>query len=343
MSGRTTVYNNIVTEEKKSQINKNNLDLMNDFLDYLISIDRSRQTIAAYKNDLLIFFTIVLTDMDNIDFVKITKRQFARFQSRCINDFGWSPKRMRRVKSCISSLSSYIENMLDEEVEFEGYKSVINKIESPANTTVREKTVLTDEEVTLILDTLLESKSYQECAAIAILAYSGMRKGELMQMRPEFFDEDHIVFGALHQTDLIRAKGRGRNGHQMKKWIMLAGDKYIMPWLKERKEKGIDSEWLFVVKHDGEYTRRENFGTYMKHCSKITGKPVYAHSFRHFVCTKLINDYNLPTEVVKEFYQWETLEMTSLYNDRSAVDDFGKYFSADGVKKQTSGTLADLS
>lgn len=343
MSGRTTVYNNIVTEEKKSQINKNNLDLMNDFLDYLISIDRSRQTIAAYKNDLLIFFTIVLTDMDNIDFVKITKRQFARFQSRCINDFGWSPKRMRRVKSCISSLSSYIENMLDEEVEFEGYKSVINKIESPANTTVREKTVLTDEEVTLILDTLLESKSYQECAAIAILAYSGMRKGELMQMRPEFFDEDHIVFGALHQTDLIRAKGRGRNGHQMKKWIMLAGDKYIMPWLKERKEKGIDSEWLFVVKHDGEYTRRENFGTYMKHCSEITGKPVYAHSFRHFVCTKLINDYNLPTEVVKEFYQWETLEMTSLYNDRSAVDDFGKYFSADGVKKQTSGTLADLS
>lgn len=343
MSGRTTVYNNIVTEEKKSQINKNNLDLMNDFLDYLISIDRSRQTIAAYKNDLLIFFTIVLTDMDNIDFVKITKRQFARFQSRCINDFGWSPKRMRRVKSCISSLSSYIENMLDEEVEFEGYKSVINKIESPANTTVREKTVLTDEEVTLILDTLLESKSYQECAAIAILAYSGMRKGELMQMRPEFFDEDHIVFGALHQTDLIRAKGRGRNGHQMKKWIMLAGDKYIMPWLKERKEKGIDSEWLFVVKHNDEYTRRENFGTYMKHCSEITGKPVYAHSFRHFVCTKLINDYNLPTEVVKEFYQWETLEMTSLYNDRSAVDDFGKYFSADGVKKQTSGTLADLS
>lgn len=343
MGKRSTVYNNIVTEEKKSQINKNNFDLMNDFLDYLRSIDRSPQTIAAYRNDLLIFFTIVLTDMDNIDFIKITKRQFARFQSKCINDFGWSPKRMRRVKSCISSLSSYIENMLDEEEEFIGYKSVINKIESPANTTVREKTVLTDEEVNLILETFLEKGSYQECAAIAILAYSGMRKGELAQMRPDFFDDDHIVFGALHQTDLIRAKGRGKNGHQMKKWIMLAGDKYIIPWLDERKEKGIDCEWLFVTKHNGEYTRREDFDTYMNHCSEIVGKPVYAHSFRHFVCTKLINDYNLPTEVVKEFYQWETLEMTSLYNDRSAVDDFGKYFSADGVKKQVSGSLADLS
>ena len=42
-------------------------------------------------------------------------------------------------------------------------------------------------------------------------------------MRPEYFDDDHIVFDALHQTDLIRAKGRGKNGHQMKKWIMLSG------------------------------------------------------------------------------------------------------------------------
>ena len=250
---RFTVYNNIVTEEKKALINKKNIDLMNDFLDYLRSIDRSPQTIAAYRNDLCIFFTIVLTDMDNIDFVKITKRQFARFQSKCINDFGWSPKRIRRVKSCISSLSNFIENMLDEEEEFADYKKIINKIESPANTTVREKTILTDDEVQIILDTLLEHGDYQECAAIAILAYSGMRKGELAQMRPEFFDEDHIVFNALHQTDLIRAKGRGKNGHQMKKWIMMAGDKYIMPWLDERKEKGIDCEWLFVVKRDGEY------------------------------------------------------------------------------------------
>ena len=342
MGTRFTVYNNIVTEEKKKMINKENLDLMNDFLDYLRSVDRSPQTIAAYRNDLLIFFTIVLEDMNNIRFVDITKRQFARFQSKCINDFGWSPKRMRRVKSAISSMSMYIENMLDEEPGFEDYKRVINKIESPANTTVREKTVLSDEEVEQVLNTLLEQEQYQECAAIAVLAYSGMRKGELMQMRPEFFDEDHIVFGALHQTDLIRAKGRGKNGHQMKKWIMIAGDKYIMPWLNQRKELEIDSEWMFVTKHGDSWERRECFDTYMEHCSKLLGKPVYAHSFRHYVCTKLINDYNLPTEVVREFYQWESVEMTKIYNDRSAADDFGKYFSAEGVKKQEQKTLSDL-
>ena len=216
---RFTVYNNIVTPEKKAEINKENIELMEDFLEYLKSVDRSPQTIAAYRNDLYIFFTIVLTDMNNIKFTDISKRQFARFQSKCINEFGWSPKRVRRVKSCISSLSSYIENMLDEEEEFKNYKPIINKIESPVNVPVREKTILTDEEIDKILDTLLEREEYQECAAVAILAYSGMRKGELLQMRPEYFDKDHIVFDALHQTDLIRAKGRGKNGHQMKKWI----------------------------------------------------------------------------------------------------------------------------
>ena len=339
---RFTVYNNIVTPEKKAEINKENIELMEDFLEYLKSVDRSPQTIAAYRNDLYIFFTIVLTDMNNIKFTDISKRQFARFQSKCINEFGWSPKRVRRVKSCISSLSSYIENMLDEEEEFKNYKPIINKIESPVNVPVREKTILTDEEIDKILDTLLEREEYQECAAVAILAYSGMRKGELLQMRPEYFDKDHIVFDALHQTDLIRAKGRGKNGHQMKKWIMLSGDKYIMPWIEKRKELGIDSEWLFVVKSGDKWIRRETFDTYMEDCTKIIGKPVYAHSFRHYVCTKMLNDYNLPTEVVREFYQWKSAEMTTLYNDRSAVDDFGKYFSSDGVKKQESGNLTDL-
>ena len=232
--------------------------------------------------------------------------------------------------------------MLDEEEEFKNYKPIINKIESPVNVPVREKTILTDEEIDKILDTLLEREEYQECAAVAILAYSGMRKGELLQMRPEYFDKDHIVFDALHQTDLIRAKGRGKNGHQMKKWIMLSGDKYIMPWIEKRKELGIDSEWLFVVKSGDKWIRRETFDTYMEDCTKIIGKPVYAHSFRHYVCTKMLNDYNLPTEVVREFYQWQSAEMTTLYNDRSAVDDFGKYFSSDGVKKQESGNLTDL-
>ena len=209
---RSTVYNNITSEETTKQINPDNILLMEDFLDYLKSIDRAPQTISSYKSDLLIFFTYVLQNLNNKNFVDITKRDYARFQSFALESWGWSPKRVRRVKSTISSMSLFIENMLDEEPEFEGFKRLVNKVENPANSEVREKTVLSDDEVQLILDTLLEKGKLQACCAIAILAYSGMRKAELLQMRPEYFDEEHIVFDALHQTELIRAKGRGKNG-----------------------------------------------------------------------------------------------------------------------------------
>lgn len=340
--GRTTVYNNITTEEKINQINQENIILMNDFLDYLKSIDRSPQTQKAYRSDLLIFFTWVLENLNNKKFINITKREFSRFQSYAMETWGWSPKRVRRVKSAISSMSDFIENILDEEPEYQNYSKVVNKIESPPNTPVREKTVLSNDEVQLILDTLLEKGKLQACCVIAVLAYSGMRKAELLQMKPEYFDESHLVFDALHQTDLIRAKGRGRNGHQMHKWILKQGDKYIMPWIEKRKELEIDCEWLFCTKDGDSWRKLETVEHFMDMASEIVNKPVYAHSFRHFVCTLMLTEYNLPSEVVREFFQWESVEMTKLYCDRSAADDFGKYFTADGIQKQDEKSFTDI-
>ena len=54
--GRTTVYNNITSEDKIAKINPQNKELLNDFLDYLVSIDRAPSTIKNYKADLLVFF-----------------------------------------------------------------------------------------------------------------------------------------------------------------------------------------------------------------------------------------------------------------------------------------------
>ena len=46
--GRQTVYNHITSEEKLKSVNPKNIELMNDFLDYLLSTDRSQRTIKGY-------------------------------------------------------------------------------------------------------------------------------------------------------------------------------------------------------------------------------------------------------------------------------------------------------
>lgn len=330
---RATVYNHITTEEKIAEINENNTWLMNEFLEYLASVDRSPKTLNAYRNDLHIFFVWNIDFNNNKDFIKLTKREIAKFQNYAINEWHWSPKRVRRVKSALSSMSNFIENILDDEDEYKDFRSIIKKIESPANEAVREKTVLSDEQVELLLNTLVERKEYEKACAIAICAYSGMRKAELLQMRMEFFDESHLEFGCLYKTDKIRAKGRGQLGKQINKYIMKKVDKYIDLWSAERERLGIESEWVFVKKCKDGCVKRESVDNWTDEFSEIVGEDFYFHSLRHYVCSNLSAN-NLPAEVIREFFQWESVEMIKIYNDNSAVDDFDKYFSVDGVNKQ---------
>lgn len=331
---RSTIYNNITSEDKITKINPENISLMEEFLDYLSSIDRSPQTIKGYKSDLLIFFTWCMEQCNNKFFIKLTKREIARFQNYAINEWQWSPKRIRRVKSTVSSLSNYIENILDDDEEFAGYRSIVKKIESPANEAVREKTVLSDEQVQLLLDTLVEKKEYERACAVAIAAFSGMRKAELLQMKMDYFNDDHIVFDCLYKTDKVRAKGRGKIGKQINKYVMKKVDVYLDLWRKQREELGINSEWVFVSKQNGEYVHRASLDAWTEEFSEIVGEDFYYHSLRHYVCSQLVGDYNLPSEIVREFFQWESVEMIKTYNDRSAIDDFGKYFTSDGIVKQ---------
>lgn len=341
MQGRSTVYNKITTPEKIKAINPNNWELVNDFLDYLASVDRSPKTIKQYEADLKIFFVYVLDFLNNKPFIEITKREMARFQNHAINVYKWSPKRTRRVKSVISSLSNYIENMLDEEEEFKNYRSIIRKIESPADEPVREKTIISEEQIKHLFDTLVERKEYERATAVAILAYSGMRKGELLQMKMEYFNPDHLEFGCLYKTDKIRTKGRGVRGKQMNKYIMSKVDKYLDMWRKQREELGVDSEWMFVVEHDGKWEQRPSVEHWKSEFTEILGVPFYYHSLRHMLCTDL-NSQNIPAEVIREFFGWDSAEMIKIYNDSSAVDDFAKYFNADGVVSQDVKKINDI-
>lgn len=341
MEGRSTVYNKITSPEKIAQINPKNSALSKDFIDYLSSIDRSPQTILQYEHDLNVFFVWTMENLNNKDFIKITKREFAKFQNYALNTYQWSPKRLRRIKSVISSLSSYIENILDEEEEFEDYRSIIKKIENPANEAVREKTVLSDRQADLLLNTLVERKEYEKAVAITILCYSGMRKGELLQMRLEYFNEDHLKFGCLYETDKIRAKGRGVRGKVVNKYIMNKVDKYLALWKKQREELGIESEWVFVIKHGDKWDRRTEIDSWKSEFSNIISAPFYFHCLRHKLCSELVSQ-NVPSEVIREFFKWESADMISIYNDNSTVNDFGKYFSADGIIAQEQKNLSDL-
>ena len=342
---RKTVYNNICSPEKLAQVNPENIQLGNDFLEYLTSIDRAKTTIESYRHDLDVIWVLILELLDNKFFVELSKRDIVKIQNHCLNVFGWSPARMRRVKSTMSSLSNYIEAMLDD--EFENYRPIVRKIENPTSTPVREKTVFENEQLQKLLDYLVEKKKYDKACMLAMAINNGRRKSELTRMKVSYFTEDNVIYGSLYKTpELVVTKGRGSRGKLLTVYTLKKGfQPYLDLWLKFREENNITSEWLIPRKENGvwldEQTPITTMDSWAESFSRFLGVPFYWHSLRHLFVTNL-SEANVPDSVIQDIIGWDSAEMCRLYCDTSVDTKFGKYFGEEGIKTVEQGNLSDL-
>lgn len=342
---RGTVYNNIVTPEKLEKCNPENIQLGKDFLEYLASIDRAKTTCDSYAHDLSIFWCYCLDYLGNKFFVDLSKRDIVKFQNHCLNEYGWSPARIRRVKSTLSSLSNYIEGMLDD--EFENYRPIIRKIENPTNVAVREKTVFTPEQLQKLLDYLVENKAYMKACMLSLAMNNGRRKSELPRFKVSYFTDDNIIYGSLYKTpEQIKTKGRGSRGKLLVCYTLAKPFKpYLELWLKEREEKGIDGDWLFPAKDKDGYIdapiSTDTLDSWAESFTNFLGVPFYWHSLRHFFTTQL-SEANIPDNVIQDLIGWDSADMCRLYCDTAADAKFGLYFGEDGIKEVERVNLADL-
>lgn len=342
---RKTVYNNICTPEKLAQVNPENIQLGNDFLEYLTSIDRAKSTIESYKHDLDVIWVLILELSSNKFFIELSKRDIVKIQNHCLNVFGWSPARMRRVKSTMSSLSNYVEFMLDD--EFEDYRPIVRKIENPPACAVREKTVLEDEQLEELLNHLVGKKQYDKACMLAMAMHNGRRKAELPRMKVSYFTENNVIYGSLYRSpETVTTKGRGSRGKQLTIYTLKNGfQPYLDLWLKFREENGITSEWLIPKKENGIYIDKQvpitTMDSWAESFSHYLGVPFYWHSLRHYFCTACSRS-GLPDDIIKSLVGWESNDMVTLYKDISADEQFEKYFSEDGIKQVKQKSLFDI-
>lgn len=342
MAGRKTVYNaGLTTPEKIAGINKQNIALLNDFLDYLKSIARAETTIKNYKADLLIFFCWCEDYLDNKYFVNLTKREIARFQNQALNEWHWGSNRIRTVKAAISSLSNFIENILDDEIE--GFKSIVRKIESPPKVAVREKTVYSEEEITHLLDELVKREEYDRACFVALGAYSGRRKSELLRFRVDDFDDDKLVCdGALYRSAPIKTKGRGGGKYIPCYTLAKKFKPYFDLWMNYRKENNVESEWLFPKKDTpDQQMATSTVDGWTDEFTKISGKEFYCHSLRHRMTT-MLSEAGIPDGVIQRIINWESADMVRLYCDTSDDEMIGSYFKDGDISVGQKKDLSDL-
>lgn len=341
---RKTKMNDLTSHELVSEINPENSRLKNDFLAYLRSVQRSPGTIAGYENDLDIFFVYCLKNLGNKKFVDVTKRDLVSFQNWLINENGNSPSRVRRIKAALSSLSNYITNILDDEDEFKNFRSIVRKIESPINQPVREKTILTDEQLEWLLDELTKREQYEKACALALAMYSGRRKSELVRFKVSDFNESNLVCGgALYKTsETIRTKGFGLGKYIYCYTLAKQFKPYLDNWMQYRAENGIESVWLFPMSGDmSQQLSATTLNSWAITFGNMLNIDFYWHAMRHYFTTHLARS-GLPDGVIQEIIGWSSADMVRVYKDLTTEEQLEKYFDKDGIKAVQTTTLSDL-
>ena len=341
--GRKTVYNRIYNDDDWAKVNPDNKNLYEEWINYLMSTDKSPGTIKQYANDLRILYLFLLKRCNNKFIIDLNKRDIISFQGYSINQWGHSSNRTRRLRACLSSLSNFVENIMDD--LYPEFRNIVNKIEAPAKKTVREKTVLKEEDVKRVLDTLVNSKQYQKACVFALAANSGARLSELVRFKVNFFDEANLNNDAFYKTPVkIRIKGKGRDGVEKHKFILKPGfQEYFDLWMKERETLGIDNVELFVTRRNGEWVPATDttLQSWKKTFSDILNTPFYFHSLRHYLTTKLRAN-NIPDRIIKDWFGWESIDMIEIYDDNEAEDSFSEFFTSDGVKKVEKKSMEDI-
>lgn len=345
MAGRKTVYNNIVTDEDWEKVCDHNVDLLQEFIQYNKSIDRSPQTVKQYFYQLKIFFVWNLKYNKNKPFYEVKKRDFVRYFGWVSEDLQASPNRIASLRAVLSSLSNYIERFMDEEEDYENFRNIVKIIESPAKVAVREKSVFTETDINEMLDKLVEDKRYQIACCLALAVASGSRKSELTRFKCNYFTDDNIILGCMYQTpEEIKTKGRGKMGKPLLKYTFVKQFKpYFDLWMEERNRLGIDSEWLFVRKVKGEWVQAvdETLSSWAETINRYTDKDFYFHANRHLWTTNL-KRAGIPSDVIKELQGWESEEMVSIYSDLDVSETLKKYFDENGIKEVAQANLTDL-
>ena len=345
-AGRSTVYNDLTSEEKLAKVNEESLDLEEDFLEHLVSIDRAETTIIQYRAALHILWCWNLDYNKNKSFVEMKKREVSKFQNMALNEWGWSPRRMRFVKSVMRSLENFIIKILDD--EYPNYQRIWDKIENPVNEAVREQPVFTDEELEDLLNKLVEKKEYMKACVLALMIYGGRRKAEIPRFKVSYFDKENLICeGALYKTpEKIKTKGRGQRGKLLYCYTLAKPfQPYLDMWLEERVRLNITSDWLFPMYKDGKWLdepmNTTTMDSYSRTFTRLAGKPWFPHLCRHRATTRYV-EAGIPANVIKDIFGWSDVSLVDVYSDLEAEDTFDKYFGAEGIKKVEQKGLEDL-
>jgi len=297
-----------VSYRKLRTINPSNIKLMYEYLDFKISCGVGDSTIKNIQRDLETLFIWNMDFNGNGSFITITDKKFQKFLLYCSSVLDYSTEAVNRITSNVKGLNKFVLTVMDD--KFKNYSTVLGDVEAPVASLIKNKFVITEKKVDVVLDKLVDMGKYQASCILALCAFSGIAKSDINKFKWEWFKNKNI----MNNVPLYRMPeplsgnkyiSQVNDVYKNKpiKYVLLDFKKYYDLWMTKRIEKGINKcEYLFVDNEDKQLSS-DYIEYYLMIISELFGQTIYFQELRPQLCTRL-HRVGVTSELIKDFYGW---------------------------------------
>ena len=310
-------YNRIYDDEIYETVNKLNKELLEDYTLELKSRNLSVKTIEQYCFDIRMMYCFIHENMDNKSILELKKRDMRNF-FLMLQETGKSSSRINRVQSSIRNLLAFAE---DDEDEYEDYqRNVMLKVKSVPKLEVRDIVFIDDDQVTYLLNYLLEKEQYQKALYLSLSYDSAARRAEVWGVEKHSFLEDNVF-----KTNIVQHK----RGKQFPLMYSKRTQDVARLYLEQRGEDNIDSLWITGKGEDKRelgYDALYNFAVSVRAIFESDYDmdiPLGSHSIRHSAAEeytqgrhhalKNMGKTNLSINELKILLRHESIDMSNSY------------------------------
>jgi len=298
-------YINILGEDNYFRVKALNRFLVDRFLDYQEKAGRSARTVAEYRRALKTFFIWNADENGNVLFTGITEDGFVRFRKKAMDEWGWGTSYMYFSESVLSSLSSYVEEHLQDDARYAGYRNIIRKVRISPGRDQAAGPVYDEGQLMDLLEMLLDSDRHKEACILALAMYSGATARETLRLEASSFSRNALCADGL----LYRVPLDGRNLYVIKEKF----DPYLEGWLAYRKDEGIVSRWLFPGTSDASRPLPfDSLHSVLKNAARVSDMSMYWESLRRYAAVEF-GKADLPYGILREMAGIDKNDMIAMY------------------------------
>ena len=298
-----------------------NKELMMEYLDN--QTDLSDASLKQYHSALRVYLSYINKFCKNKHLTEIKAVEFQKYINWLLK-CGILESAIRFKRSPVSMLNEYI--LLFYEDEYPTFRNYVTKgIKTPSTEKKFEKQPLTEAEIILVTEKLLEKEEWQLLAYFRFTYCTGCRRNETRQLLKEVVnyspiervvklkDENGDEYEAnvkKYKTNLIKTKGK-----KSKEKVRLNFDEdtlyYLNKWLEFRGED--DCPYVFITNmKNPQQVGLDTFNHWCKKIEGIVGRRVHPHLLRSSRATNLaLSGKNL--EAIQKLLGHASSDTTKIY------------------------------